>query len=49
MSGLVALVLNVILPEEGPVNDSSDDDFVEVARDLEAHPHGEKEVSDVSL
>lgn len=47
MSGLVALVLNLILPEED--SDGDDDDVVEVGDDVEAHPHSvEKEVSEGS-
>ncbi len=45
MSGLVALVLNLILPEED--FDGDDDDVVEDSEDVEAHPHSvEKEVSE---
>nr|VWP00535.1 FAD-binding FR-type domain-containing protein [Ganoderma boninense] len=44
MSGIVALVLNLILPEED--SDGDDDDVVEAGDDVEAHPHSvEKEVS----
>ncbi|KAI1796265.1 Xanthine/uracil permease [Ganoderma leucocontextum] len=46
MSGLVALVLNLILPEEDPVGD--DDDVVKVSEDVEAHPHRDTEEKDVS-
>ena len=44
VAGLVALVLNLILPQEDV--DDDDDDVVEVADDVEAHPHSkEKEAS----
>ncbi|PIL37267.1 transporter [Ganoderma sinense ZZ0214-1] len=47
MSGLVALVLNLILPEED--SDGDDDDVVEGGDDVEAHPHSvEKEISEGS-
>ncbi|KAM5534291.1 hypothetical protein V8D89_012019 [Ganoderma adspersum] len=47
MSGLVALVLNLILPDED--SDGDDDDVVEVEDDVEAHPHSvEKEISEGS-
>ena len=42
-------MLNLILPEEDSVNDSDDDDFVEVVRDVEARAPDEKEVSEASL
>ena len=45
VAGLVALVLNLILPQEDV--DDDDDDVVEVADDVEAHPHSkEKEASE---
>ena len=39
VSGLVALILNLILPEE----DADDDDDVVEVEDVEAQPHGKKE------
>ncbi|TBU38716.1 Xanthine/uracil permease [Dichomitus squalens] len=43
VSGLVALVLNLILPQDDM--DDDDDDVVEVVDDVEAHPHSKEKAA----